>query len=570
MSSKQISIFEIPHIQDHICSHLSPQHLRRCVLVCHLWAYHFNPYLWQSIQIRRRSTFKKFARPEAQQALAHKRHHIHTVSSIFAEVFHSLRDLIHHNPSSPCTTNLIAIHSLYPAKKCNQGRIHQQLEEVVLQVVEASPRLQVLKFGIQYSFNPNSVSTNRCLDVIKSHPSLRELHIATHRFVSVDIVRNLLKHCVYLEKLSIHFTVWDSYRGNPGDPITQSQREEDGFEELLRTIRDQEYSTEIVSIERNVNTAISCRHRKPFVGFKELEFRGRIEAHGEVMLSTFLSFLPSLERVVFPCMMRGIEDFPRVIETYLSCLQHLDVSCRANIQIGRITAMVKACRQNGNGNGGSGSHGGLRTFIGSKYDQYDQAFVDALLEHGQTLEHLGFAECDQLKSEMIQALLMACPRLKVFEALLLRTQLYWNEQDPAFMTDTVRPRRRVWACQQLRVLKLQFMGTETHVFPMMFAEQLRLLHMLEDLRLRWKGPQPVSELGHGKTGKENEEEELVRTAASQGYTAHTMKVMNALRALSSLKRLKRLELRGFRLFVDKVEMREMRKQWPQLELMRHD
>ncbi|KAG0352587.1 hypothetical protein BG005_008000 [Podila minutissima] len=82
-----ISVFDIHLLLDSICRDLTTLDVRRCTLVCRDWNASFGPYLWQTIVIRRRSTYNRFNSSTLIARLAQHSKTIHSLDSDFPEVW---------------------------------------------------------------------------------------------------------------------------------------------------------------------------------------------------------------------------------------------------------------------------------------------------------------------------------------------------------------------------------------------------------------------------------------------------------------------------------------------------
>ncbi|KAF9198117.1 hypothetical protein BGZ59_004863, partial [Podila verticillata] len=179
-----ISVFDIHLLLDTICRHLTTQDVRRCLFVCREWHASFEPYLWRTIVIRRRSSYKQFNSSSLIQArLVQRSKTIHSLESVFPE------------PLTPATASPLS----------RQRTIRNPAHAFDRSLPEArDPHVGFL--------NSTNGDNNLLLPAIRRLRHLRELHIENYDHINCQHVRQWLLSSCRLEKLHIRLPIGGYHR----------------------------------------------------------------------------------------------------------------------------------------------------------------------------------------------------------------------------------------------------------------------------------------------------------------------------------------------------------------------
>lgn len=134
-----ISVFDIHLLLDSICRDLTTLDVRRCTLVCRDWNASFGPYLWQTIVIRRRSTYNRFNSSTLIARLAQHSKTIHSLDSDFPEVWPVFLTVP--------LDNLTVLKSPSLPTRISQSYISVRYEPQLMALIAACPKLEVLHVG---------------------------------------------------------------------------------------------------------------------------------------------------------------------------------------------------------------------------------------------------------------------------------------------------------------------------------------------------------------------------------------------------------------------------------------
>ncbi|KAF9389477.1 hypothetical protein CPC16_005773 [Podila verticillata] len=394
---------------------------------------------------------------------------------------------------------------------------------------------------------------NLLVPAIRRLRHLRELHIENYDYINCQHLRQWLLSSCRLEKLHIRLPIGAYHR--PKKP------EEDAAD----------------IIELN-----GCQIESASI--TDLSFACQMYDSADYTFFPFLRLCSKLERFAMPNMysISDINNVATILASTATGLRHLDLRT-TDFHPSYAAALIHACR-------------GLETFIGSRLRRQAQLVVDALLEHRDTLRVLGLEKTHSgiMTGAMLQSLLCACPNLDTFSALSARVEGKIEARiDPVVRGLDLEPpdgQEMSWACDRLRVLKLQF-ESQIGVFQDQLPQDgnihfLRekagcVAHLIEivppALIVQLGRLTDLEELHLGRTTDSLFDPEVVqRPSAHSGKEAldrenqrqlemHRENVSQLLRALSTLKNMKRLELRGLKEFIDRDELKKARTHWKQIE-----
>ncbi|GJJ74947.1 hypothetical protein EMPS_07305 [Entomortierella parvispora] len=545
------AIFDIHFLQSRICDHLDHLSLRRCTLVSSNFYVAFSPFLWRSIRIHRRSTYKRFIQPEAQAGLARHASRVREVSSTFPSVWAIFL-------SQPCP-NLLVLDS--PSLQ-SHGKRQSNIKYLptVLELLQKSPHLQTLRLGY-FKYEMDAVAT--FFETVRRHSSLKNMEIDHRDYVSCTLVRHMLWSTLKLERFSLNANVVG-------------------------------YLQRFTSEETQQNLIRLTGQEDPVFGLKDLTVQGLFYDHEQDTLFRFLKRCSNMERIAFPGMhwSRQVPILADIIAAFMPRLQHLDFS---SLSIpGRFVArVVDKCQR-------------LRTFIGNDRHDNSLPLLNAVLQHGDTLEVFRMHANDTLPSEGILRLLTTCSQLEVLDLMRLESrwmapeeQHKWREYtrvhadrdgpallDVADMDGDHGPLFCTpWACERLKVLRIHYRtpaleSGEDEVQPKVLYEQLSALSRLEDLRLGWIQPPPSDLNDSNADGLVTSNLvtafrrlHVVAEESAQDETPHQRaRVQNvgvALQAWTQLKSLRKLELRGLKLFIEKDQIKKARRKWGDIEWIQY-
>ncbi|KAF9390891.1 hypothetical protein CPB97_008131 [Podila verticillata] len=538
-----ISVFDIHLLLDTICRDLTTQDVRRCLLVCRDWHASFEPYLWRTIVIRRRSSYKQFNSSSLIQArLAQRSKTIHSLESVFPEVWPVFLTVP--------LDNLTVLKSPSLPQRQAHSLVNERYGPQLMHLIAVCPKLEVLHVGFLNSTNGEN---NLLLPAIRRLRHLRELHIENYDRINCQHVRQWLLSSCRLEKLHIRLPIGGYHR---------AKKPEEDAADILELNGSQIESASIT----------------------DLSFACRVYDCADYTFLPFLRLCSKLERFAMPNMYSfyAVSNVATILASTATRLRHLDLRT-TDIHASNAAVLIRACH-------------GLETFIGSRHRRQAQLVVSALLEHRDTLRVLDFEKTHtgNMTGAMLQSLLCACPNLDTFSALSARVEGKIEAlMDPVVRGPDLEPpggQGMLWACDRLRVLRLQFesqvgvfqdqrpldgkihffreevgcVGHLIEVVPTALIAQLGRLAHLEELHLGRATDSFFDPKVLQRPSAHIDKEALDRENQRQ-LEMHRENVSQLLRALSILKNLKRLELRGLKKFIDKDELKEARTHWKQIE-----
>ncbi|KAG0056658.1 hypothetical protein BGZ83_004183, partial [Gryganskiella cystojenkinii] len=385
-------------------------------------------------------------------------------------------------------------------------------ESTVAFLIRAGEHLQVLELGyIDDDFNWRQVLT-----FLQNHLYLRQFTLLhPYLFMTASMFRGFLKSCTSstnapLEKIKFGFSL---------------------YYDVSETQYNRYFSNHPwFGFEKESPGAPTKRSSSPLkeLDISAVQFR---EGQAGTVLPFLKRFCPSLERLVLSdVIQRETEELTQAIECGLPQLQHLDMTL-ARTSDDQTAKILRGCGSSprnfavAEGTSQRSRERGLVSFLGPVGNtQIGSLSIDALVNyHGESLQELDLTRCSSVSGEMIKRVLESCPRLIRFRALrdyadmtlAEKRSKYLQIKDPFVdYRDSDSPQGQAptdeiaqelfagmtplsvfiigppipakpWACSRsLRVLSLQYLETDSQVFPLAFVQQLARLTQLEELRLQ--------------------------------------------------------------------------------------
>ncbi|KAF8925105.1 hypothetical protein BGZ58_001145 [Dissophora ornata] len=556
--STAATIFDIHFLQDSICAELSPRDLRRCCLVSRDFYQNFTPYLYRSINISRRSVFKKFCTPESLAALGRHCDLVTEFTCVFAKVWKLLLD-------QRCF-NLEVLNSPSLQYRLQNREVNKLQLCHIIALTRSCPRLRVIELSHFWYSDEN---VDQFCSAIRDHDQLREVKIDHFDYVSCNQTRKMLWSAFKLHRFSLNVMVSHYH-----------QRHIDGLE-----------AERLIALTGTTD---------PVFALRDLSLLCKIHYYEADTLFRFIRPCPHVERLAIPSMdaARYLPEMASVIASNMPNLQHLNLQ-QLTAAPGLIVQLISACNN-------------LRSFVGSPGQARVSEVYKALLNHRETLEELNLIGGHRTSSHYIQTLLSSCPKLEVFEAMGLCFK-HWKEtpkqkmSDPILLAESMLRYAGPWACQNLRVLKLRFAGTEKsdeggddsgnhesdedgdneedgvgsleEVFPRVLYEQISQLSELEVL---WLGRvervlttlDPIALADYISSGNEiGVADEQSTTLDEYGHRSKATLRLEALRCnvrdglveLTKLRHLKQLELRNMKPYISWADFRATKSSWRSLD-----
>ncbi|KAF9348487.1 hypothetical protein BGX34_002457 [Mortierella sp. NVP85] len=175
----EITLFDIPLLNNEVCQYLSRKDLAHCVLASKAWANQFSPALWRNLDCRYRI-------PDIL-TLTRRREHIRIVRHISME----------------CESTVLEQLAFLRLQRLEFNKLSggtSQKEIQVLHVLERIPTLQHLQISLTLDCNTMSQQWARTMEAL---PCMESLTLTCHRLVSGIVFQNVLQSCRGLQRLAL-------------------------------------------------------------------------------------------------------------------------------------------------------------------------------------------------------------------------------------------------------------------------------------------------------------------------------------------------------------------------------
>ncbi|KAF9314272.1 hypothetical protein BGZ91_006045, partial [Linnemannia elongata] len=392
--SLSVPVFDIPHLLHEVISSLTPYDLTVCAQVSSRWNYLFEPFLWHNLNFTNHGTITHFTNlssssPGAQTGLYRNQH---TIRTIIIENGWALDAAL---PESHIYPNLTAL--TFRAMDTWSKATDQDGLVRMIRFLERNTSLQTARLEV-FPLH-NDVACKMLGEVLKTHPSLKDLEITGGAQANRSSVEHILRGVVGSSSISMLKMVSAFHHG-----CVRIQSQDPSSPPLVFSLFPSSSSTQGPTATR----------------LKQLWFDPDI--HGpeyHILLLALLNHSPHLERLSF-----AAPKTPYQLADLVSAfsknpkLRHLELieyntSALNNSNNNDYPAdLIQATTS-------ASSH--LHSFsLRSFQTRANSSFIDraahALVhhQHSRTLERLDFCKDDEVASQDLQLLLMSCPNLTSF------------------------------------------------------------------------------------------------------------------------------------------------------------
>ncbi|KAF8925838.1 hypothetical protein BGZ58_000431 [Dissophora ornata] len=425
-----LSIFDIPLLQDGVTQHLTRRDLARCALVSKEWSAWFTPALWRCFNFAYRGTAA--TSQEGLSILSRHRLHIQTLKGFenYANTL-TLDEL-------PVFPNLVALECV--------SNIFYLFEHSLIQVVNDTPSLQTLSAVFSYF---QEITQEQFLKMLESHPNLSSLDLTWYNLDQTPPIQQIIQACSNYESLRLNLRSsgavgWETDANtNVGDGVGENTTAETDADDAADT------DTKAAGCEPEENRAVARNaiEQMQDTRLRVLSIRLSFEYQEFDILVPLLRHCPQLYRLhlVSVCRPEALEQITDIFQNK-GCprLKHLELGLILSLREEPIARLIRAT-----GCSSDDYHGGLKSLTMTDPLPFGEECVMAITKyHGATLTSLNL-EVNMLPMSVFLKLVSNLPGLHSLVAAASLTQ-----GDDIELRDFDKTVGKQWNCLGLRKLVL--------------------------------------------------------------------------------------------------------------------